>query len=208
VPIAEDAGLIVPIGRWVFERACAQLARWHAQSGDLAGVRLSVNAAVQEIFQSDYCDYIERTVARHAIAPGDITLEITESAILRTNRASSETLERLRLAGLRLAIDDFGTGYSSLRYIQAFPFDYLKIDGSFVRGKGGELASPPIIAMIVALGKAIGLSVIAEGVETERQTQALRKLGCASGQGFFFGRPTAASVVPAIVNRRLRAVAR
>ena len=208
VPIAEDAGLIVPIGRWVFERACAQLAAWHALGGDVATVRLSVNAAVQEIFQSDYCDYVERTVARHGIAPGDITLEITESAILRTDRTSSETLDRLRRAGLRLAVDDFGTGYSSLRYIQAFPFDYLKIDGSFVRGKGGELASKPIIAMIVALGRAIGLSVIAEGVETEGQAEALRKLGCASGQGFLFGRPTSASAVPAIVSRRLRAVAR
>ncbi|MBD5654233.1 MAG: EAL domain-containing protein [Candidatus Eremiobacteraeota bacterium] len=208
VPIAEDAGLIVPIGRWVFERACAQLARWHADGGTLGALRLSVNAAVQEIVQSDYCDFIERTIARHGLAPGDITLEITESAILRSDRASSETLDRLRRAGLRLAIDDFGTGYSSLRYLQAFPFDYLKIDGSFVRGKGPELASEPIIAMIVALGKSIGVSVIAEGVETERQAAALERLGCASGQGFLFGRPAPASLVPDFVQGRLKVATR
>ena len=208
VPVAEDAGLIVPIGRWVFERACAQLARWHAQGGDLTQIRLSVNAAVHEIVQTDYCDFIERTIARHGLAPGDITLEITESAILRTDHASRETLDRLRLAGLRLAIDDFGTGYSSLRYIQAFPFDYLKIDGSFVRGKAGELASEPIIAMIVALGTSIGVSIIAEGVETQAQADALFRLGATSGQGFLFGRPVAASAVPGFVSRRLRVASR
>ncbi|MBD5635910.1 MAG: bifunctional diguanylate cyclase/phosphodiesterase, partial [Candidatus Eremiobacteraeota bacterium] len=177
VPVAEDAGLIVSIGRWVFERACAQLARWHGEGGALSELRLSVNAAVQEIVQSDYCDFIERTIARHGLAPGVITLEITESAVLRSDRASRETLERLREAGLRLAIDDFGTGYSSLRYLQAFPFDYLKIDGSFVRGKDGDLASEPIVTMIVALGKSIGVSVIAEGVETDRQAATLQRLG-------------------------------
>jgi diguanylate cyclase (GGDEF)-like protein len=208
VPIAEDAGLIVPIGRFVFERACAQLARWHAEGDGLEDLRLSVNAAVQEIVQSDYCDFIERTIARHALAPGTITLEITESAILRSDGESNETLERLRNAGLRLAIDDFGTGYSSLRYLHAFPFDYLKIDGSFVRGKGTGLASEPIIAMIVALGKSIGISVIAEGVETERQAKALARMGCASGQGFLFGRPAAASGVPDFVRRRLKVAAR
>jgi diguanylate cyclase (GGDEF)-like protein/PAS domain S-box-containing protein len=205
VPIAEDAGMIVSIGRWVFERTCAQLARWHAEGGGLRDLRLSVNAAVQEIVQSDYCDFIERTIARHGLAPGAITLEITESAILRSDRASRETVDRLRTAGLRLAIDDFGTGYSSLRYLQAFPFDYLKIDGSFVRGKDGDLASEPIVAMIVALGKSIGVSVIAEGVETERQAASLLRLGCASGQGFLFGRPAAASAVPDFVQRPLKA---
>jgi diguanylate cyclase (GGDEF)-like protein len=201
VPIAEEVGLIVPIGRWVFERACAQLARWREKrgAGDFQSLHLSVNASVLELLQPGYCEFVERTVARHALNPGDIVLEITESTILRSGRFAVATLDRLRQAGLRLAIDDFGTGYSALRYLQEFPFDYLKIDGSFVRGKDGGLASEPIVTMLVALGKAVGVQVIAEGAETREQVERLRALGCGAVQGFLFGSPSAAALVPGML---------
>jgi len=201
VPIAEEVGLIVPIGRWVFERACAQLARWREKrgAGAFQSLHLSVNASVLELLQPGYCEFVERTVARHSLNPGDIVLEITESTILRSGRFAAATLDRLRQAGLRLAIDDFGTGYSSLRYLQEFPFDYLKIDGSFVRGKDGGLASEPIVTMLVALGKAVGVQVIAEGAETREQVERLRALGCGAVQGFLFGSPSAAALVPGIL---------
>jgi diguanylate cyclase (GGDEF)-like protein len=200
VPVAEEVGLIVPIGRWVFERACAQLARWREKrGGEFQALHLSVNASVLELLQPGYADFVERTIARHALNPGDIVLEITESTILRSGRFAVATLERLRQAGLRLAIDDFGTGYSSLRYLQEFPFDYLKIDGSFVRGNGGGLASEPIVTMIVALGKAVGVQVIAEGAETPEQAERLRVLGCEAVQGFLFGAPAAAALVPGML---------
>jgi EAL domain-containing protein (putative c-di-GMP-specific phosphodiesterase class I) len=109
----------------------------------------------------------------------------------------------LRRAGLRLAIDDFGTGYSSLRYLQEFPFDYLKIDGSFVRGKDGGLASEAIVTMLVALGKAIGVAVIAEGAETAEQVERLRALGCGAVQGFLFGPPSAAGLVEEMIRARV-----
>jgi diguanylate cyclase (GGDEF)-like protein len=201
VPVAEEVGLIVPIGRWVFERACAQLARWREKrgAGDFQSLHLSVNASVLELLQPGYCEFVERTVARHALNPGDIVLEITESTILRSGRFAVATLDRLRQAGLRLAIDDFGTGYSALRYLQEFPFDYLKIDGSFVRGKDGGLASEPIVTMVVALGKAVGVQVIAEGAETREQVERLRALGCGAVQGFLFGSPSAAALVPGML---------
>jgi len=201
VPVAEEVGLIVPIGRWVFERACAQLARWREKrgAGDFQSLHLSVNASVLELLQPGYCEFVERTVARHALNPGDIVLEITESTMLRSGRFAAATLDRLRQAGLRLAIDDFGTGYSSLRYLQEFPFDYLKIDGSFVRGKDGGLASEAIVTMLVALGKAVGVQVIAEGAETPEQVERLRALGCGAVQGFLFGSPSAAALVPGML---------
>ncbi len=201
VPVAEEVGLIVPIGRWVFERACAQLARWRENRAPAAfeSLHLSVNASVLELLQPSYCEFVERTIARHGLHPGDIVLEITESAILQSGRFAAGTLERLRQAGLRLAIDDFGTGYSSLRYLQEFPFDYLKIDGSFVRGKDGGLASEAICAMLIALGKAVGVQVIAEGAETREQVERLRELRCGAVQGFLFGSPSAAAFVPGIL---------
>jgi diguanylate cyclase (GGDEF)-like protein len=201
VPVAEEVGLIVPIGRWVFERACAQLARWRERRGTIAfeALHLSVNASVLELLQPGYCEFVERTIARHALHPGDIVLEITESTILESGRFAVATLDRLRRAGLRLAIDDFGTGYSSLRYLREFPFDYLKIDGSFVRGSDGGLASEAIVTMIVALGNAVGVQVIAEGAETPEQVERLRALGCGAVQGFLFGTPSSAALVPAML---------
>lgn len=201
IPIAEEIGLIVPIGRWVVASSCEQLTRWRREGVMRRPVRLSVNASVREILQTDYCDFIEATVQRFGLQPGDLVLEVTESAVLASGKFSSNTLERIKAAGVGLAIDDFGTGYSSLRYLQQFPFDELKIDRSFVSGTDGKLASEAIVTMLLSLGKAFGVGVVAEGVETAAQAARLRALGCTAAQGYFYGAPIRAQAVEELLRR-------
>jgi len=202
VPIAEEAGLVRPIGRWVFERACAQLEAWRRSGEHRAPAYLSVNVSVHEMMQRDYTDFVEATLARHALGGHDIVMEITEGVVLSSDSEAQRSLDRLRAAGVRFSIDDFGTGFSSLRYLQAFRFDFLKIDQSFVLGGSDGLASPDIVAMIVALGAAVGVTVVAEGVETTAQAAHLRALGARLGQGYLFGRPLAASALPGLGAQR------
>ncbi len=196
IPVAEEIGLIVPIGRFVLERACAQLADWRRDHSEFDNTHLAVNVSARELLQLDYCDYVEQTIDRFGLHAGDITLEVTESAVLQSDRYAEGTLDRLKRAGVLLSIDDFGTGYSSLRYLQTFPFDQLKIDGSFVRGDGTGLASEPIITMLLALGRAFKVTVVAEGVETPEQLQTLYELGCEYAQGFLLERPQIAASIP------------
>jgi len=207
VPVLEEIGLIVPVGRWVLERACSQLARWKAEFSMFDATYLGVNASVREVLQLDYCEFVERTLERHGLRSGDLVLEVTETVVLQSDRFADNMLRRLKRAGVGLAIDDFGTGFSSLRYLHDFPFDHLKIDASFVRGADGNLASEPIVEMLIALGKSFGVNVVAEGVETREQAMRLRALGCAAAQGFFFGGAVAPSVVPALLDRGAQSVA-
>ncbi len=198
IPVAEEIGLIVPIGRYVLEKACAQFAEWKLADPVRRPLRISVNASVREIVQTDYVDAVETLVRRYGLLPGELILEITESAILSSGKFSFGTLERLKEIGVGLAIDDFGTGYSSLRYLQQFPFDELKIDRSFVGGADGRLASEPIVAMLVNLAKACGVGIVAEGVETPTQAARLRSLGCTNAQGYLYGAAVRAERVPAL----------
>jgi diguanylate cyclase (GGDEF)-like protein len=201
IPLAEELGLIVPIGRFVLDRACAQFAEWKRDFPKERPRRISVNCSVREISQADFVENVAVTLQRHGIAPQELVLEVTESTVLASGRSSGAPLERLREIGVGLAIDDFGTGFSSLRYLQQFPFDTLKIDRSFVGGEDGGLASEAIVTMLLSLAEAVGVSVTAEGVETAAQAKRLRELGCADVQGYFFGRPTKASDVPAVFYR-------
>jgi diguanylate cyclase (GGDEF)-like protein/PAS domain S-box-containing protein len=197
IPLAEEVGCIDAIGRWVIDRGCAQLAGWRALVGtDAARCTIALNVAVRELIADDYAVYVTRTLARHALEPRDVVIEVTESAALRGDGAAARTLAALRATGVSLAIDDFGTGYSSLCYLHDFAFDQLKIDGSFVRGAGDGLASPAIVTMLVALAKTLGVEVVAEGVETAAQARALSELGVDTLQGFYFGKPIAAALVP------------
>jgi EAL domain-containing protein (putative c-di-GMP-specific phosphodiesterase class I) len=196
IPVAEEIGLIVPFGRFVLDRACAQLAQWRAESHEFDSLHIAVNASARELLQADYCEVVENTIHEYGLGPGDLTLEVTESTVLQSDRYAEGTLDRLKAAGVRLSIDDFGTGYSSLRYLQTFPFDQLKIDGSFVRGEGDGLASEAIITMLVALGRAFDVAVVAEGVETQRQLEELHALGCEYVQGFLLERPVVAASIP------------
>jgi EAL domain-containing protein (putative c-di-GMP-specific phosphodiesterase class I) len=196
VPLAEEVGCVDAIGRWVLDRACGQLAAWRALGIPATmGCSISVNVAVRELVADDYATYVSRTLARHALAPRDVIMEITETTALRSEGAAARTLSALREAGLALAIDDFGTGYSSLCYLRDFAFDQLKIDGSFVRGTGDGLASPAIVTMLVALGKTLNVEVVAEGVETAAQAAELRTLGVDTLQGYYFGHPVAGALV-------------
>ncbi len=198
IPVAEEIGLIIPIGRFVLERACAQFAEWKRLEPKRRPRRISVNASVREIVQNGYVDSVEAIVRRYGLLPGELILEVTESAILSSEKFSFGTLERLKEIGVGLAIDDFGTGYSSLRYLQQFPFDELKIDRSFVGGADGRLASEPIVSMLINLAKACGVSIVAEGVETSTQAARLRALGCTNAQGYLYGAATRAENVPAL----------
>ncbi len=195
IPIAEELGLIVPIGRYVLDRACKQFAEWKAL-GIRHPARLSVNASVREIVQTDFVEAVEAAIARYDMKPGELILEVTETAILSSGKFSHGALDRLKAAGVGLAIDDFGTGYSSLRYLQQFPFDALKIDRSFISGADGRLASEPIVTMLLTLARSCGVGVIAEGVETPSQAARLRALGCTSAQGYLYGRPCRAAALP------------
>jgi diguanylate cyclase (GGDEF)-like protein len=200
IPIAEELGLIVPIGRYVLDRACRQFAQWR-DAGMRHPGRISVNASVREIVQVDFADTVEATIARYGMKPGQLILEVTETAILSSGKFSAGLLDRLKAAGVALAIDDFGTGYSSLRYLQQFPFDQLKIDRSFVGGADGRLASEPIVTMLLTLAKSCGVGVVAEGVETPAQAARLRSLGCTSAQGYLYGRPCRAQILPELFRK-------
>ncbi|MDQ6931793.1 MAG: EAL domain-containing protein, partial [Candidatus Eremiobacteraeota bacterium] len=173
-------GLIVPIGRYVIETACAQLARWRHIDPTLS---ININLAVQEVLQPDLPAFFSNVLRENALEPGDVTLEISEGSILHSKMYASGVLARLRSIGFRLCIDDFGAGYSSLLYLQQVPFDCLKIDKSFIDGLEGESLGAPIVRMMIELGESYGISVIAEGVESEKQASALQELGCGRAQG-------------------------
>jgi diguanylate cyclase (GGDEF)-like protein/PAS domain S-box-containing protein len=191
IPVAEETGWIVPIGAWVLETACGQLALWQAELGCDPPLTMSVNLSGKQFSQPDLIPFISRQLQRFDIAPDNLKLEITESAIMENAESVTERLHTLRDLGVKLALDDFGTGYSSLSYLHRFPLDTLKIDRSFVMRmqEGGE--NREIVRTIVALGHALNLDVIAEGIEEEAQLRDLRELGCKGGQGFFFSRPLA-----------------
>jgi diguanylate cyclase (GGDEF)-like protein len=199
IPLAEDVGLVVAIGRFVFVEACRRLAEWQRKRPGL-DLRMSVNLSVQELLAPDIDAFVARNLRRFGLAPADITLEITETAIMRSGTADSSAIERLRAAGVRLSIDDFGTGYSSLRYLHQFPVDSLKIDRSFVESADGLLGSPPIVRMMVQLAELYDIDIVAEGVETAGQARQLLELNCGYAQGFYFHRPLSADAVSALLD--------
>jgi diguanylate cyclase (GGDEF)-like protein len=188
IPMAEECGLIVPIGRWVLERACEQARRWHNAFPARAPLAMSINVSPLQLSRDDFVQDVARTLRETGIAPGSVTLEITESALMEDTDASTAALGQLKALGVHLAIDDFGTGYSSLNYLQRMPIDILKIDRSFVDriDQGGdELA---FARAIVELARTLSLRTVAEGIELESQAECLDQLGCDLGQGFLYAR--------------------
>jgi diguanylate cyclase (GGDEF)-like protein len=207
IPIAEETGLIVPLGMWVLREACDQVRGWQRTLGDPLGCRLAVNLSSKQLSQPDLPQQIAAILAETELAASDLELEITESAILEHPDAAAETLVKLRDLGLHLSIDDFGTGYSSLSYLQRFPIDALKIDRSFVQHSAGEGerggANTKLVRTIVMIGRSLGKAVVAEGVETVEQLALLREVHCDRAQGYFFSRPLRGEAA-----RNLLAVAR
>ncbi|MBA3330405.1 MAG: EAL domain-containing protein [Actinobacteria bacterium] len=187
---AEEASLIVPLGRWVLEEACAALARWRAaDSAGTSGVVMCVNISTKQLRESDLLADVTGALARAAIAPGDLVLEITESLLADDSEAVLGQLQRLRALGVRLAVDDFGTGFSGLGYLQRFPIDILKLDRSFVEHARPGAASLQLVRSIAQLGQNLHLEIVAEGVEEREQVVELQAMGVLRGQGFYFARP-------------------
>jgi diguanylate cyclase (GGDEF)-like protein/PAS domain S-box-containing protein len=205
IPLLEETGLIVPVGQWVLQEACRQLATWHQQSWP--ELRVSVNLSSRQLSDETLYATVEESLKRHHLRPDLLEIEITESAILQHNSASTQTLESLRQLGVRIALDDFGTGYSSLSHVQNFDVDVIKIDRSFVMDIPGDKTDTAITEALIALGKGLKLDIIAEGVETGTQRDFLAALGCHVMQGYLFSRPLPASEIPGILSRYRRPAA-
>jgi EAL domain-containing protein (putative c-di-GMP-specific phosphodiesterase class I) len=195
IPAAEDCGLILPIGDWGLAEACGQISQWTREDTNHSALRVCVNLSARQFSRDGLADHVEALLTRFGIASRQLGLEMTESSLMSDAGAASGVLGDLRRLGVSLLMDDFGTGYSSLNHLHSFPFDVLKIDRSFVsRMTEGEQAFQ-IVKTIVDLARALGMDVVAEGVETRKQHNLLRDLGCRFGQGFLFSRPISAEAI-------------
>ncbi|MBE7213006.1 MAG: EAL domain-containing protein, partial [Gluconacetobacter diazotrophicus] len=198
VPLAEEIGLIVPMGEWVLEQACREAARWPDP------VSVAVNVSPCQFGDAErLVGAVGRALSATGLPGARLELEVTEGVLLRGTDGVLDALHRLRAMGVRVAMDDFGTGYSSLSQLHSFPFDKIKIDRSFVRNRvaGGGDGGDAIVRAIAALGSSLGMETIAEGVETEDQLRRIRAGGCTSVQGYLFSRPVPAEQVAAVIAR-------
>jgi len=202
IPVAEDSGLIVPLGAHVLDSAVGQLARWADQSLLPPGFRMNVNVSASQVTDPDFVGLVTETLAVHGVPPGSLVLEITESAMMLDAHGGIERLASLRGAGVHVAVDDFGTGYSSLAYLRRFPVDILKLDKSFIENVATDATDATLTRGILQLASALGLSVVAEGIETPEQVRMLRDMGCPSGQGYLFSRPRHASSIAELLLQR------
>jgi diguanylate cyclase (GGDEF)-like protein/PAS domain S-box-containing protein len=195
IPVAEESGLIIPIGTWVLQEACEQLREWRSRKRRGKKASMEVNLSARQIADTRIVATVEQVLSRTGLPPDHLTLEITESALMQDSRSSLEVLRALKRVGVQLAIDDFGTGYSSLSYLQRFPVDILKVDCSFIEQLGVRPQSEEIVSSVISLAHALGLEVVAEGVETVQQLEILRSLGCDLAQGYLFSVPRPASEI-------------
>ncbi len=188
IPLAEETGLIVPIGRWVMQQACAQLAAWHGHPL-FGGFTIAVNVSARQFADPDFHQQVLDALEKSGADPHRLKLELTESAVLGDVEAAIERMQALRRTGIQFSLDDFGTGYSSLQYLRRLPLDQLKIDQTFVREVDHSCGDRAIVDAIVAMGRALNLEVIAEGVENRQQQAVLAAKGCMAYQGYLFSRP-------------------
>ncbi|MGF1478362.1 MAG: putative bifunctional diguanylate cyclase/phosphodiesterase [Cyanophyceae cyanobacterium] len=191
IPIAEESGLIVTIGKWVLQTACRQNRLW--QKRGLPALRVSVNLSAEQFKQEDLIATVDRVLSETQLDVNYLELEVTESLLIEDVERATTTLKQLKQRGIALSLDDFGTGYSSLGYLQKFPIDTLKIDRSFVTGVASNPGDAAIARAVIALAHSLHLSITAEGVETQQQLDYLKSLGCHEVQGYYFSRPLAAS---------------
>ncbi len=201
IPVAEESGVIVPIGDWVLRQASAQMADWHRAG--LPQVRLSVNISARQLESPDFVDSVMRAMQIYALEGQQIELEITESLLMRDFEANAIKLGRLSASGVRLAIDDFGTGYSSFKYLSRFPIHTLKIDQSFVQGLDRE-ENMSIVNAMIAMGRGMNLNVVAEGVETESQRARLQQMQCHEVQGYYYSAAVSSHDATALLGRNAR----
>jgi EAL domain-containing protein (putative c-di-GMP-specific phosphodiesterase class I) len=184
IPVAEDSGLILPLGEWVLDEACRQAAEWGPD-----GVGIAVNASAVQVGQPGLPDVVAGALDRHGVAPERITIEITETALIADPDGAATTLEALRDLGVKIALDDFGTGYSSLSSLKRYPLDTIKLDRSFIADLNPGTRDAAIVGSLVAMAESLELATVGEGVETEEQREQLRALGCRVAQGYLFAKP-------------------
>jgi EAL domain-containing protein (putative c-di-GMP-specific phosphodiesterase class I) len=206
IPVAEETGMILPIGRWVIETACAQLARWQLDPR-LSHLSIAVNVSARQFRELGFVSQVREAIATSGIDPAVLKLELTESLVLHNVEHSIEKMHELRSLGIRFSMDDFGTGYSSLSYLSRLPIDQLKIDQSFVRNITTDQHDAAIVQTIISMAQGLGLEVIAEGVETEAQREFLELRGCHNYQGYLYARPMPIHDVEALLESQVIALA-
>ena len=189
VPLAEETGLIVPLGGWVLEKACRQAKVWQERYPGNEPLMMAVNLSAKQFQQPDLAEVVDRVLWETGLDPGALILEITETVVMGDAQGNMRTLRTLKALGVKVAIDDFGTGYSSLGYLKRFPVDMIKVDRSFVSGLGRDAEDTAIVETVVLLARALNMSAVAEGIETFEQMDRLRALGCPIGQGYYFAKP-------------------
>jgi EAL domain-containing protein (putative c-di-GMP-specific phosphodiesterase class I) len=202
ISVAEEIGLIVPLGRWVLHEVCRQMAAWHKSMLRARPLSISVNISFKQLAEAGLTSDVERILAETGLNPKDLKLEITESSIMENAQMAVVTLRRFKELNIGLEIDDFGTGYSSLSYLRQLPFDTMKIDRSFVQELGTTGDTSEIINTILQLARSLGMDVIAEGVETKDQMAKLTAMGCSSAQGYYFSKPVDAKTAQWLIGNK------
>jgi diguanylate cyclase len=187
IPVAEESGLIVPLGTWVLNEVCRQISDWRARG--IGRISVAINVSSMQICRPDFAHIVEECLAAHDVSPLNIELELTESMLIGGGEESQRQMKRLRAAGIRFSIDDFGTGYSSLSYLHRLQIDCIKLDRSFVQSIDTDPAARRLVQAMIGVADELGLNVVAEGVETEAQRAELIAAGCPMMQGYFFSKP-------------------
>jgi EAL domain-containing protein (putative c-di-GMP-specific phosphodiesterase class I) len=189
VPVAEESGLVIPMGEQILRESCFRAKEWQEEDPRVPPLMMSVNLSASQLSRMDLVNTVERVLGETGLEGSRLTLDVTETVYVKVLAANTAILDRLRALGVRFSIDDFGTGYSSLSYLKRLPADAIKIDKSFVDGLGKDVEDTAVIRMIIELAHTLGLEVIAEGVETEEQVALLKEMGCDFAQGYHFSKP-------------------
>jgi EAL domain-containing protein (putative c-di-GMP-specific phosphodiesterase class I) len=200
VPVAEESGLVVPMGEQVLEQACRRAVEWQRQLPRSTPLVLSVNLSARQLSRPDLAEIDERVLGETGMEGGCLSLDVTETVYVSTLEQNTAGLDRLKAMGIKISIDDFGTGYSSLSYLKRLPTDAIKIDKSFVKGLGYDVEDTAIVQMIIGLAHTLGLEVIAEGVESEEQAWLLKEMGCDFAQGYHFAQLLLPEDIPALLS--------
>ncbi len=195
IPLAEETGLIIPLGEWVLREACREAARWPDP------IKVAVNLSPVQFRNRGLVTTVTQALAAARLSPSRLELEITEAVLLQDDETIVSMLHQLRALGVRISMDDFGTGYSSLSYLRSFPFDKIKIDRSFIKDIDRSRDSAVIIKAIASLGQSLGIETTAEGIETDEQLEIVRRAGCTEMQGYLVSPPRPACDVPALIAR-------